>query len=72
MSAEIAAAGLGVGLTIFIVLLCVVVGVIYGYFSFKGMVKLGICEDSFGPYFIKTLANSLSGGLLGLIAYFVK
>jgi len=67
--ASVAAIGLAIAIPVILILL-IIVSILY-YYSFRGMTKLGICSDRFLPYTLKHLANSMTGGILGLIMYFV-
>ena len=55
-----------------LILLFVIIATFLNYYSFKGMVKIGICEDRLLPFTLKSIANGMTGGLLGLVLYFTK
>ena len=61
--------GLSVGAGIGLFFLVVVISTVFSYFSFRGMLTWGIAADSFFPYLGKTIVNSMTGGLLGIVFY---
>ena len=67
------ALGIGIGFAIMIPILILffVIASILAYYSFRGMTKLGICSDRWLPWTLKYIANGMTGGILGLVMYFV-